>query len=42
MDTTIEQQKAMEAQAIAVSRETRISAEQSAEAFSSSICWFKC
>lgn len=33
MDTTIEQQKAMEAQAIAVSRETRISAEQSAEAF---------
>ena len=33
MDTTIEQQKAMEAQAIAVSRETRVSAEQSAEAF---------
>ena len=33
MDTTVEQQKAMEAQAIAVSRETRISAEQSAEAF---------
>lgn len=33
MDTTIEQQKAMEAQAIAVSRETRIGAEQSAEAF---------
>tara|TARA_R110002020_G_scaffold235005_1_gene447163 strand:- start:1221 stop:3620 length:2400 start_codon:yes stop_codon:yes gene_type:complete len=33
MDTTVEQQKAMEAQAIAVSRETRIGAEQSAEAF---------
>ena len=33
MDTTIEQQKAMEEQALAVSRTTRISAEQSAEAF---------
>ena len=33
MDTTVEQQKAMEAQALAVSRETRIGAEQSAEAF---------
>jgi len=33
MNTTVEQQKAMENQAIAVSRETRISAEQSAEAF---------
>lgn len=33
MDTTVEQQKAMEEQALAVSRATRISAEQSAEAF---------
>mgnify|MGYP003108820342 FL=1 len=33
MDTTIEQQKAMEEQALAVSRTTRISADQSAEAF---------
>lgn len=33
MDTTIEQQKDMEAQALAVSRTTRISAEQSAEAY---------
>ena len=33
MSTTVEQQKAMEESALAVSRETRISAEQSAEAF---------
>ena len=33
MDTTIEQQKAMEEQALAVSRTTRIGAEQSAEAY---------
>ena len=33
MNTTVEQQKAMEESALAVSRETRISAEQSAEAF---------
>ena len=33
MDTTIDQQKAMEEQALAVSRTTRIGAEQSAEAF---------
>ena len=33
MNTTVEQQKAMEESALSVSRETRISAEQSAEAF---------
>ena len=33
MSTTVDQQKAMEESALAVSRETRISAEQSAEAF---------
>tara|TARA_B100000575_G_C23141070_1_gene664032 strand:+ start:1739 stop:4162 length:2424 start_codon:yes stop_codon:yes gene_type:complete len=33
MNTTVEQQKAMEESALSVSRQTRISAEQSAEAF---------
>jgi len=42
MNTTVEQQKRMEESALAVSRTSRITAEQSAEAFFlSSFCWFR-